>query len=77
MIVRQTNHLTFFTIDENDYIDFGFQLADVFDVVRDAKDQVFVLDFSPFNEKYTDTLAFEWSDLMNEPEVFIIIFLRN
>ncbi|XP_031638096.1 cell division cycle protein 123 homolog, partial [Contarinia nasturtii] len=40
-----------------------FPLYDyVFDVVRDAKDRVFLLDFSPFNEKYTESLAFEWSD---------------
>lgn len=47
-----------------------FPLFDyIFDVVRDAKDQVFLLDFSPFNEKYTESLAFEWSELLNNSEV--------
>lgn len=44
-------------------------LTDVFDVIRDAKDRVFLLDFSPFSEKYTDSLAFEWCDLLNDREV--------
>lgn len=48
-----------------------FPLIDyVFDVVRDAKDQVFLLDFAPFNEKYTESLAFEWSELLNYSEVY-------
>lgn len=46
-----------------------FMLTDVFDVIRDAKDRVFLLDFSPFSEKYTDSLAFEWCDLLNDREV--------
>lgn len=47
-----------------------FPLFDyVFDVVRDSKDQVFLLDFSPFNEKYTESLAFEWNELLNNSEV--------
>lgn len=41
-------------------------VLDVFDVVRDAKDCVFLLDFAPFNEKYTESLAFEWSELLND-----------
>lgn len=47
-----------------------FPLFDyVFDVVRDLKDRVFLLDFSPFNEKYTESLAFEWPELLNNSEV--------
>lgn len=47
-----------------------FSLIDyVFDVVRDSKDRVFLLDFSPFNEKYTESLAFEWNELLSNSEV--------
>ncbi|KAG4067306.1 hypothetical protein HA402_000297 [Bradysia odoriphaga] len=43
-----------------------FPLNDyVIDVVRDAKDRVYLLDFSPFGEKWSDSLAFEWGDLLN------------
>lgn len=41
---------------------------DVFDVVRDCKDHVFLLDFSPFGEKWTESLAFEWVDFENANE---------
>lgn len=50
--------------------------ADVFDVVRDAKDRVFLLDFSPFNEKYSESLAFEWTDLMEDDEVHSNISIK-
>lgn len=40
--------------------------TDVFDVVRDAKDCVSLLDFSPFNEKWCDSLAFEWNELTSD-----------
>lgn len=43
---------------------------DCFDVVRSKKDHVKLLDFSPFNEKHTNPLAFEWSQL--ESEDFIL-----
>lgn len=41
-------------------------LSDIFDVVRDAKDCVFLLDFAPFSEKYSEALAFEWSELLDD-----------
>lgn len=43
-----------------------FPFSDVFDVVRDAKDRVFLLDFAPFNEKYSEALAFEWNELLDD-----------
>lgn len=46
-----------------------FYDVDVFDVVRDTKDRVLIVDFSPFNEKYTDSLAFEWNELLNDSEI--------
>lgn len=39
--------------------------TDIFDVVRDSKDHVYLLDFSPFGDEWTDPLAFEWSDLID------------
>lgn len=57
------------------YSDLMFQFADVFDVVRDMKDRVFLLDFSPFNEKYTESLAFEWSELLDDCEVLHVFYL--
>lgn len=45
-------------------------LSDAFDVIRDSKDNVTLVDFSPLDAKYVDTLAFEWSDLSRDPEVF-------
>lgn len=36
---------------------------DCFDVIRSTKDHVTIMDFSPFNETYTSSLAFEWSQL--------------
>lgn len=57
--------LLFSNLDLFDFVLF----VDVFDVIRDAKDRVFLLDFSPFNEKYTESLAFEWSELTAEDEV--------
>lgn len=35
-------------------------------MVRDAKDRVFLLDFAPFNEKYSEALAFEWNELLDD-----------
>lgn len=34
-------------------------------MVRETKDRVYLLDFSPFGEKWSDSLAFEWDDLLN------------
>lgn len=42
---------------------------DTFDVVREAKDHVFLLDFSPFGEKYAESYAFNWSELEDESDV--------
>lgn len=36
-----------------------------FDVIRVIKDNVIIVDFSPFNEKFTDPLAFDWNYLLN------------
>lgn len=41
---------------------------DIFDVVRDQKDQVLLIDFSPFGEKWSDSLAFEWPELWDDFE---------
>lgn len=41
-------------------------ILDCFDVVRESKDHVYLLDFSPFNEKYTNSLAFEWPQLNSD-----------
>lgn len=38
----------------------------VFDVVRDSKDKVYLIDFSPFDEQYTECLAFNWEQLNGE-----------
>lgn len=43
-----------------------YNLSDVFDVVRDANSQVYLLDFTPYSEKYCDSLAFEWSELFDD-----------
>lgn len=43
-----------------------FPFSDVFDVVRDSKDRVFLLDFAPFNGKYSEALAFEWNELLDD-----------
>lgn len=40
-----------------------FLILDCFDVIRSTKDHVTIMDFSPFNETYTNALAFEWSQL--------------
>lgn len=37
--------------------------SDCFDVIRSTKDHVTLMDFSPFNDKFTSSLAFEWSQL--------------
>lgn len=39
---------------------------DIFDVYRETKDEVYLLDFSPFDETQTQSLAFEWNELKNE-----------
>lgn len=39
---------------------------DCFDVIRNTKDHVTLVDFSPFNETYTSSLAFEWSQLHSD-----------
>lgn len=38
-------------------------VSDCFDVIRSNKDHVTIMDFSPFNETFTSSLAFEWSQL--------------
>jgi len=44
-----------------------FPLDDyVFDVYRETKDEVFLIDFSPFDDKLTQSLAFEWNELQND-----------
>lgn len=45
---------------------FKISLPDCFDVIRETKDYVMVIDFSPFNEKYTSSLAFDWPSLHSE-----------
>ncbi|XP_063704250.1 translation initiation factor eIF2 assembly protein-like [Culicoides brevitarsis] len=35
----------------------------VFDVFRETKDEVYLVDFSPFDESVTQALAFEWPEL--------------
>lgn len=54
-------------------------LSDIFDVVRDTKDHVYLLDFAPFNEKWSESLAFEWNELTVDDDVvnhsFPIFFL--
>ncbi|CAO1300908.1 unnamed protein product [Diamesa serratosioi] len=35
-----------------------------FDVIRDSKDSVTIMDFSPFDEEFTNGLAFEWNQLL-------------
>ena len=40
----------------------------VFDIVRKQKDLVYLVDFNPFGPT-TDSLLFEWTELMSEPEV--------
>lgn len=42
---------------------FRFLLSDIFDVVRDSKDSVYLLDFAPFDSKWADSLAFNWDEL--------------
>lgn len=37
--------------------------ADCFDVVRDQKDHVWLMDFAPYGARWTEELAFEWSEL--------------
>jgi hypothetical protein len=37
-----------------------------FDVIRSSKDHVTITDFSPFNDKYTQSLAFEWNQLKSD-----------
>lgn len=36
--------------------------------MRDSKDHVYVIDFSPFGEKWSEALAFEWEDLHVDDE---------
>jgi D123 len=37
-----------------------------FDVIREEKDKVKLMDFSPFYEKYTNSLAFDWKYLNSD-----------
>lgn len=41
-------------------------VSDVFDVVRDSKDEILLLDFSPFGDKWSDSLAFNWEQLWED-----------
>lgn len=41
-------------------------VSDVFDVVRDSKDEILLLDFSPFGDKWSDSLAFSWEQLWED-----------
>lgn len=43
-------------------------------MVRDTKDHVYLLDFAPFNEKWSEPLAFEWDELTVDDEVVISVF---
>lgn len=38
----------------------------MFDVIRPKKDHVKLMDFSPFGEKWCESLAYEWNDLIND-----------
>uniref|UniRef100_A0A1L8DDE0 Uncharacterized protein n=1 Tax=Nyssomyia neivai TaxID=330878 RepID=A0A1L8DDE0_9DIPT len=50
-----------------EYIKNRFPLADyVFDVVRERKDSVQLVDFSPFDQQYTNSLAFDWLELEDD-----------
>lgn len=40
-------------------------------MIRSTKDHVTIMDFSPFNESFTGSLAFEWSQLQADD------FIRN
>uniref|UniRef100_A0A336LZQ5 CSON005131 protein n=1 Tax=Culicoides sonorensis TaxID=179676 RepID=A0A336LZQ5_CULSO len=44
----------------------------VFDVYRETKDEVYLLDFAPFDEQLTKSLAFEWSELYQSLGVQIL-----
>lgn len=35
-------------------------------MIRETKDHVILIDFSPFNEKYTTALAFDWNFLLGD-----------
>jgi hypothetical protein len=39
---------------------------DCFDVIRSTKDHVTIVDFSPFTETHTNSLAFEWPQLQSD-----------
>jgi D123 len=52
------------SIDRIYYLDF----LDCFDVIRSTKDHVTLVDFSPFNEAYSCSLAFEWNEEQDDPE---------
>lgn len=45
---------------------FCVKIVDIFDVVRDTKDRVYLMDFSPFGERWSESLAFEWEQLLND-----------
>ncbi|XP_055691843.1 cell division cycle protein 123 homolog [Lutzomyia longipalpis] len=50
-----------------EYIKNRFPLNDyVFDVVRERKDSVQLVDFAPFNQEYTNSLAFDWLELEDD-----------
>ena len=41
----------------------------VFDVIRSKKDRVILVDFCPFGPEFCESLAFDWEQLNNEPEI--------
>lgn len=49
-------------------------------MVRDSKDRVLLVDFSPLLKKCTESLAFEWDELLNDvshtldPEILMFQF---
>lgn len=64
------NYLYYSTINLHKLILIYF--LDIFDVVRDEKDCVYVIDFSPF-DKNSDLLAFEWTELLEFETVNITL----
>lgn len=77
MIVSQHNGIAGVLSSHLSFINFLRLSTDVFDVVRDTKDRVYLLDFSPFGEKWSDSLAFEWDDLLKIVIFSIDFAMRN
>lgn len=47
--------------------------SDAFDVIRESKDHVTLVDFSPLDVKYVEPLAFEWSELERDRDVIVML----